>query len=329
MHPMVEATLSWSPLTTDDLVDVAHLCEATDYFDDPAQRTSVDEVAAQLEAPGSDPSRNGVVGRDRAGAVLAAGWLYPRGLEEDSPRLWLEWRIHPAARHRQIGRHLVCWLRDRGREWYDEVRPIHPRPCLWMGCYVDHRLHNRRSQMRAGGFVEERWYRDMHVQFTDETDFTSRQVELPDDVVLVPYQDALSEAVRQAHNEVFASSQAVSRSEWEHSLTAATARPQWSWVALRGGEVAGYAMSSAYEADWQPLGWSEGWTDRIGVRDDHRGLGIGEALVVACLASYQRAGLGGAGLGVDSDNPTGAERLFDRLGYVETDAVVLFGQTFA
>lgn len=326
---MVEATLSWSPLTADDLIQVAHLCEATDYFDDPAQRMGIDEVAAQLEAPGADPTHNGVVGRDRAGAVLAAGWLHPRGLDEDSPRLWMEWRVHPAARHRQIGKHLVSWLRDRGLEWYDEVRPHHPRPRVWMGCYVDHRLHLRRSQMVSGGFVEQRWHRDMHVQFADDSDVTSHQVDLPDDVVLVPFDDELSERVRHAHNEVFAASQAVSQAEWEHSLTVSTARPQWSWVALRDGEVVGYAMSSAYEADWQPLGWSEGWTDRIGVRADHRELGIGEALVIACLASYRRAGLAGAGCGVDSDNPNGAERLFHRLGYVETDAVVLFGQSFA
>ncbi|WP_203566395.1 GNAT family N-acetyltransferase [Aestuariimicrobium ganziense] len=334
-QPIVEPTLEWASLTMDDLVDIAELCEACDYIDDPAQRITFEEIAAQLSAPGADLARHGVVGRDRVGTALAVGWLHGRGFSEGRPRMWLEWRVHPAMRHRQIGGAVVAWLRDRGRQWYDEVAPDRPRPPLWMGCYADQKLGLRRHQLERNDFVGEHIYRDMHVHFGDH-DFADTPPTPPAGTRLVPFAPEWSPAVWQAHNQVFESSQKVALVEWEHSLVVATARPQWSWVALTAPDttdepptVLGYAMSSAYEADWEPMGSSEGWIDRLGVLEQARGRGIGQALVLACLSSYQRAGLEGAGVGVDSDNPAGAERLFERLGFVQADAVVLYGQRFA
>jgi mycothiol synthase len=57
-----------------------------------------------------------------------------------------------------------------------------------------------------------------------------------------------------------------------------------------------------------------GWVHTIGVRRPWRGRGIGESLLRHSLAAFAARGLTKAGLGVDSENETGATRLYERVG---------------
>jgi mycothiol synthase len=54
------------------------------------------------------------------------------------------------------------------------------------------------------------------------------------------------------------------------------------------------------------------------VRRPWRGIGLGRALLVHSLRAFERRGLERAVLGVDSDNPSGAHRLYESVGMVVT-----------
>ena len=58
----------------------------------------------------------------------------------------------------------------------------------------------------------------------------------------------------------------------------------------------------------------------LAVHPEHRRRGLGEALLHHAARTYRAAGVTKVGLKVDSDNPTGAPRLYERLGY-RTDRV--------
>jgi ribosomal protein S18 acetylase RimI-like enzyme len=77
------------------------------------------------------------------------------------------------------------------------------------------------------------------------------------------------------------------------------------WIAERDGELVGCALF-----------WSSGWLKDVAVRSSERGRGLGEALVRQGLAEFARRGVARVGLKVDADNPTGAIRLYERLGFV-------------
>jgi ribosomal protein S18 acetylase RimI-like enzyme len=77
------------------------------------------------------------------------------------------------------------------------------------------------------------------------------------------------------------------------------------WLAERDGALAGCALH-----------WSSGWLKDLAVRDSERGRGLGAALVAIGLAEFRRRGLARVGLKVDPGNPTGAQRLYERLGFV-------------
>ena len=55
--------------------------------------------------------------------------------------------------------------------------------------------------------------------------------------------------------------------------------------------------------------------DNIAVLRTHRGRGIASALIAHALHAYKADSLEFANLGVDTDNPTGAYRLYTKLGF--------------
>jgi ribosomal protein S18 acetylase RimI-like enzyme len=77
------------------------------------------------------------------------------------------------------------------------------------------------------------------------------------------------------------------------------------WLAERDGSLAGCALH-----------WSSGWLKDLVVRENERGQGLGAALVAEGLAEFARRGKPKVGLKVDAANPTGAIRLYERLGFV-------------
>ena len=82
--------------------------------------------------------------------------------------------------------------------------------------------------------------------------------------------------------------------------------PALVFVAVAGDAVAGVAQC-----------WTEGFVKDLAVRPAFRGRGLGEALLHAVFAEFARRGVGEVRLKVDADNPTGAVRLYERVGMRE------------
>ncbi|WP_420175281.1 GNAT family N-acetyltransferase [Luteococcus sp. OSA5] len=332
MDPFVEGSLNWTALCADDLEQLAELRMAVEYFDDPVDRMGLDELWEYFEAPGADPAADAVVGRDRAGTIVAYGWNHPRGVDVGEPQLWLDGAVHPAWRHKGLGLSTVTWQVARAREWLEEQYLRDSRiDRVLLTRYVEEKAVTQARTMVRSGFTPRRWYFDMHLSFEtqDGSPWTLPAMPPLHDVQLQPYHPELSEQVRAAHNEAFAETpgvHAVSQAVWEHQMQRGAARPQWSWVATHQGEVVGYAMNCANVQEWEAQGIREGWTDRLGVRPAWRGRCLGHALLVASMKSFLEAGLQGAGLGVDTQDPAGAVELFTSIGYDSEETVVLYGR---
>ncbi len=84
---------------------------------------------------------------------------------------------------------------------------------------------------------------------------------------------------------------------------------------LAGSEIAGYSLTGIHPAEWEGLGFREGWIHQLGVRRPWRGRGIATALLRASATAFAAAGLEYATLDVDADNPTGAVRLYESVGF--------------
>jgi ribosomal protein S18 acetylase RimI-like enzyme len=66
-----------------------------------------------------------------------------------------------------------------------------------------------------------------------------------------------------------------------------------------------------------------GWIGAIGVRPAWRGRGLAKALLLHSFREFHRRGQRRVGLGVDSENSTGATKLYESVGMVvDTEQVV-------
>jgi mycothiol synthase len=134
----------------------------------------------------------------------------------------------------------------------------------------------------------------------------------PDGIVGAPFDRDQAPAVHAALNESFAREWGYRPQpfdEWQRRrLDAEGFDPSLSWVAWDGGEIAGLSLN-----DWKRNGdW--GWVASLGVRPAWRRRGLGEALLRASFGEFWRRGERTVALGVDAQNPTGATRLYERVG---------------
>jgi ribosomal protein S18 acetylase RimI-like enzyme len=80
------------------------------------------------------------------------------------------------------------------------------------------------------------------------------------------------------------------------------------WFLIRdGAEVAAVVRN-------EPNRREGGMVAAIGVRRPWRGRGLGRALLLHTFAEFQRRGVNRISLGVDTQNPTGATKLYESVG---------------
>lgn len=105
---------------------------------------------------------------------------------------------------------------------------------------------------------------------------------------------------------------------WEHRFADPTIKVDLCWVAEIDGEpgkLAGFCLCNVYDEENAALSRCEGWIALLGTVRAWRGKGLGRSLLLHGLHSLRSSGLDTGVLGVDSTSPTGANRLYESVGF--------------
>lgn len=93
---------------------------------------------------------------------------------------------------------------------------------------------------------------------------------------------------------------------WDAVSTDEEFDPALCFVAMAGdGTMAGFALC-----------WTSSFIKDIAVAQVHRRKGVGEALLLSAFRTLRSRGHEQIRLKVETDNPSGARRLYERLGFV-------------
>jgi mycothiol synthase len=299
------------PLSADDIDDVAALLAAAEKADDTGEHLDAEDLAEWWLNDLVDLTRDGVAIHDGGGAL--AGWatVIAPPTFRDVFGVYLEGRVHPDRRGRGLGRALLAWQLGRGAEVHAERHPESPAR---LTVVVPEAMTALESLARRAGMSAVRWYRLMERPLR----------ELPGEpaapaVELAPFTWDRDDEVRRAHNAAFTQHHGSSerdQASWEVMFTGQRSfRPDLSVLALANGAVVAYALVYVYESDTRATGVRTAHFGQIGTLPEFRGRGLASAVIAAALRAAAAAECDAAGLQVDSDNVTGALRLYEGMGF--------------
>jgi mycothiol synthase len=109
---------------------------------------------------------------------------------------------------------------------------------------------------------------------------------------------------------------APTEAQYEQWLTDPLNDPALWRIAWDGDEVVGQVRSYINAAENEIYGRARGWVENISVRRPWRRRGLARALIAASFPLLRARGMTEGALTVDTENPSGALRLYERCGFV-------------
>jgi mycothiol synthase len=305
------STIDLRPVTLDQLDELCALANRAEQFEGIPRVFMVDELRQDLEGPHVDvavDARAAYVDDELAGWT----WIWNPPSEVSQERAYVFGEVDPAHRRQGVGRALLTWGMARAEERLrsrDHDLPRYVRVDAYDFLEANHRLYARM------GFEPVRWFEELGRSLEPLP-----PVVVPDGVELVPWSLDRNEEYRLVHNEAFADhwgSTPMEPSDWEDATVGHGARPDVSFVAVEEstGRAIAICLNHAYPEDDELTGRREAWIDSLATLRGWRGRGVASALIARSLEAFAAEGFTHAMLGVDSDNPTGAARLYQSLGF--------------
>ncbi len=250
--------------------------------------------------------------------VAGRGTVLPRANPVGYLRLHGEGTTHPQRRGTGLGGEALAWMRRRAAE-------IPPEKSLALDAHLEivAFLDNQAQidLLEAQGFEAVNWSALMRVPL--DTGATIPEPHWPDGLLPRDYDASWSAPMREAHNEAFVDHwgfTAWSAEEWRQRVDASkNFRPDMSWIVVDATAdpdvVVGYVQTNEFEANQAATQRRGAFLAKLGVRRSHRGRGLATALLRHALSAYRAVGYDESALDVDTDDPTGAFRLYETIGY--------------
>jgi len=290
-------SVKWS-----DLNAVAQLiydvCEADG---DTTVAVTPEELKLEWQTPGFNLERDAFVVETRDGRIV--------GFEEFNNRhvhvtLETDGYVHPDFKGHGIGTSLLRTVENRA---YEEMSLAEPDLRVSLRSTIDNRDQASHDLHKNEGYQPLRYFWRMEINLTDPP----APVNFPKGIELRPFvKDEHARAVLDAQNESFRDhwgSHGISFEQWElRKFGREDFDPTLWMIAWDGDQIAGFSQNR--------YRMGIGWIGTLGVRRPWRKRGLGEALLLHSFAEFYKRGTKTIGLGVDAQNPTGATRLYQKVG---------------
>lgn len=274
-----------------------------DYF-------TVDDMAHHYQ-PGSrfDPDRDVIVA-EAEGEIVGYGRTTWDEVAEGGREYWVVVQAHPD--HPAARDQIVEWVERRALE----VAESHPPGEKYLTGWSDEAM-SWASVLRERGYHQVRLGATLVRPNLDEIPHRP----LPEGIKMRPVEEAHLRAIWEADIEAFRDHWGYveqTEEDYQKWLTQPHFDPSIWQVAWAGDRVVGQVRSFIDKDENHRLGVKRGWTEDISTAREWRGRGIASSLICSSLVVLRERGMTEAALGVDTENVTGAFRLYQALGYLLT-----------
>ncbi len=310
----------WRPLTVDDAAAMSDLQQDC-FAVDGGYRSTAIEMRQEFGRFGDDAATDSIGAFNADGRLLALGWVQvpDGGATEHRGFVWME--IDPGLRG-LVDDALLSWLEAAGSH---RLRSFGDGLPLGLYRYeVYESMEDVIALMERHGFEAVRY-------FTENLRDLAQPIEprpLPEGIIAQSWSERAGADALGLHNAAFADhwgSQPQGEDSWESYTTGSEFfEPDTSWVAYDRAVPVAYVKSGTYPHDFEDRARTESWIEGVGTLPSYRGRGIASALITMAMLGYRANGMDFACLGVDSQNTTGANRIYERLGFIPEKRSITF-----
>ena len=308
----IDPSLKLRPAQWSDLEAVAQLIYDVCIADgDAIVAVTPDELKHEWETPGFDLVRDAFLVESSDGHIVGYEEFFN---EHEHVRLRTDGYVHPDFKGRGIGTALLRTIEQRARE---EIALAAPDVRVSLRSTTDQRDSVGLDLHRNEGYQPLRYHWRMEIVM----DGPPSEPTFPEGIELRPFIKGEHDIpVWQAQNEAFRDhwgSHDVTLEEWKRSRFDDPEFDPTLWqIAWDGDQVAGFSLNR--------YRMGIGWIRTLGVRSPWRKRGLGEALLLQSFGEFYNRGTKTIGLGVDAQNPTGATRLYQKVGMHAASEFVTF-----
>ncbi len=309
-------------LVIDDAPAVLALMQAIEVDEPVDEHWNEADLREEMGDPAADLD-GGILLVDGARPV-GCGWLTVTA--DSAVKAYLWGGVDPAYKGRGLGTDIIDRMALRALELRDRDHPKLPGE---LKVWLESNRASAAELLRRKGFETWRYFfrmrRDMEEPVPDGP--------VPTGFRLRPYREADAEATRLASNASFADhwgSSVLDAERWEAEFSGSRSfRPGLSRVAeASDGAIVGFVLVAEFEAETEQRGYATAYVSRVGTLSAARGRGVASALLRDSLGSIAQDCYRYAELGVDADSPTGAGRIYERLGFTTIMRNSVVGRRF-
>lgn len=297
------------------ICDLLNVCDAVDKLDD---NYAVNDLRQEFTNPQLDPARDLQLWEDANGQLIGFGqtWTPHPDIEEDDSYLYF--RIHPQARGSGLEDEIIEWGEQRLREVAQELGRSFP---VRSGTR-DHHTYGLQLLQRHG-FTPVRYYFTM----TRPLDQPIPIPQLPEGFTVSYVTDERVGQWVELYNQSFIdhwNHRPMAVEERQHTRSDPKYLPERDLVIIApNGTLAALCFCAIDPEDNQRNSRNEGWIDKLGTRRGFRKIGLGKAILLIGLHRLKSDGVETAKLGVDAENPTGALKLYESVGFRRSSTWIL------
>lgn len=310
------------PATRNDLQGIAAIFVARNMSLYGASDATVDSMAEWIEtvwkSPRFDLAKDSwvIVAPDETIAGYVTLWRPPQHALE----MYASPRVLPEYRGLGLTAYLLQATEIRARELIRDEPDEQERASAELNSWTETADAAAIQGLERAGYRPIRYYWRMEIEMDTMGASPPLEPVWPDGITVrtfIPNQD--NRATYEAMDEGFRGSwgyETEGIEEWErYRLDPSDFDPSLWFLAMDGEEIAGAALCRYLEGEGARIGW----VDELTIRPRWRKRSLAMALLRHAFAEFYRRGILKCGLTVDSENVSGATRLYERAGMHRAD----------
>ncbi|MCJ7702569.1 MAG: GNAT family N-acetyltransferase [Anaerolineales bacterium] len=144
------------------------------------------------------------------------------------------------------------------------------------------------------------------------------EASLPVGLEVRPFDESQNRTIWEAIDEAFRDHWGAvpgTEEDYQRFVNSPTRKTHLWQVAWDGDQVAGMILNNYFPEEDKAFDRQRGWTDPICVRRPWRRRGLARALIARSVMMFRDMGFDDTALGVDTENPNGALKLYKSMGY--------------